>query len=76
MIYTILLGVLLALSRIYLGFNVEPEEFHWISVYKDTAHLFMGGLFVAWYIKRYKWQWYLFWALNIVEVAVAVFSRM
>lgn len=37
-----------------------------------SAHLFMGGLFVAWWLQRLSWQWRLFWLLNAVEVATAV----
>jgi len=73
---TLVFAVALAAVRIWMGFNVEPESFQWVQLYKDVAHLFMGGLFVAWWIKRQRWQWQLFWALNAVEVAVAVFSRM
>ena len=99
---TILIGVLLAAVRIWLGFNIEPESFRWDQVFKDAAHLFMGGLAVAWWFNRYEltdedwddtednsalfealtwcllqpWQWWLFWSLNAIEVAVAVLSRI
>lgn len=73
---TIAFGLLLAASRVWLGATVEPEEFQWVQVYKDIAHLYMGGLAVAWWYKRYKWQWWLFWSLNAVEVAVAIWSRV
>jgi hypothetical protein len=41
---TVAFGVVLALSRVWLGFNVEPDPFTWPQAYKDAAHLFMGGL--------------------------------
>ena len=73
---TIVIGCLLGVARVWLGLNVEPEHFAWVQAYKDAAHLFMGGLFVSAWIKGHRWQWWLFWMLNAVEVAVAVFSRM
>lgn len=72
---TMLVGLLLIVSRIWMGLNIEPDPFHWVQAYKDVAHLFMGGLFVAWWVKRHRWQWWLFWVLNAVEVSVAVWSR-
>jgi len=73
---TVAIGLVLAVARVWIGFNVEPESFAWSQAYKDVAHLFMGGLAVAWWIKRLRWQWWLFWALNIVEVGVAIASRL
>lgn len=101
---TLAIGLALAVIRIWIGFNIHPESFHWIQAYKDSAHLFMGGLAVSWWVNRVKyrdvcimlkncvdvnlyetctfwvsvqpWQWWLFWALNVVEVSVAVLSRM
>lgn len=73
---TIAFCFVLAASRIWIGYTVEPENFTWISAYKDVAHLFMGGLFVAAWIKGHRWQWTLFWIMNAVEVAVAVCSRV
>jgi hypothetical protein len=73
---TLLFGALLALARVWIGLNVEPESFHWVQAYKDTAHLFMGGLFVAAWRDRQRWQWKLFWGLCAIEVAVAVWSRI
>lgn len=68
-------GLLLAAIRIWIGFSVPPESFSLVQVFKDVAHLFMGGLFVAWYIQRQSWQFWLFWWLNILEVVVATLSR-
>jgi len=76
MVPTIAFGLVLAASRIWLAFEVEPEAFSWLHVYVDVAHLFMGGLAVAWWHQERKWQWYLFWFLNVVEVAAAVGSRV
>jgi peptidoglycan/LPS O-acetylase OafA/YrhL len=72
---TIAFGLLLVVGRVWLGMHHPPESFEWIQAYKDTAHLFMGGLAVAWWFQRKRWQWWLFWALNVVEVAVAILSR-
>ena len=72
---TLLIGVMLGVFRIYMVGNVDPEPFQWIQAYKDAAHLFMGGLAVAWWYGRMRWQWWLFWILNIVEVTCAVLSR-
>jgi hypothetical protein len=76
MYFTILFAIFLAVVRVIIGFNVEPEHFTWVQLYKDFAHLFMGGLFAFWLNQKKAWQWRLFWILNVVEVAVAVFSRI
>lgn len=73
---TISVGILLAALRIWIGANVEPESFSWLQAYKDAAHLFIGGLAVAMWLQRHLWQWRLFWMLNIVEVTVAILSRV
>lgn len=73
---TIAIGILFIVTRIWIGMTVEPESFHWVQAYKDAAHLFIGGLAVAWWFNRHRWQWRLFWLLNAVEVAVAVLSRV
>jgi len=72
----ILFGVLLAIGRVWIGVTVPAEALTVVDVYKDVAHLFIGGLAVAWWLQRERWQWYLFWLLNAVEVGVAVLSRM
>lgn len=69
-------GVILAVARVYIGLTIEPEHMTIVAVYKDVAHLFIGGLAVAWWIQRCPWQWYLFWVLNSVEVATAIISRV
>lgn len=73
---TLAIAALLAAARIWLGFNVEPEAFQWVQVYKDSAHLFMGGLAVAWWYGRHDWQWLLFCAMCVLEVTVAILSRI
>jgi hypothetical protein len=70
----ILIGVLFILSRIWLGWNPLPD--FWMDVYKDAAHVFVGGIGGAWLASGKSWRWRLFWSLNITEVAVAVLSRM
>ena len=72
----VITAIVLIAIRVWMAVEIPPESPNWIDVYKDVAHLFMGGLFVAWYIQRLKWQWRLFWILNAVEVAAAVYSRM
>jgi hypothetical protein len=73
---TLAIGFVFAVSRIWLGFIVEPEPFSWFSVYKDAAHMFIIWLATAWWFQRHAWQWWLFWALNVVEVSVAIWSRI
>ena len=73
---TILVAVILAVLRIYIGATVEPPKMDLVDVYKDAAHLFIGGLFVAWWIRRQAWQMVVFVLLNVVEVAVAIWSRI
>lgn len=73
---TLAIGIGLAIARIWIGFHVAPESFSWFQAYKDSAHLFMGGLAVAWWFQRTRWQWWLFWSLNVIEVTVAVLSRV
>ena len=73
---TLLIGIILIIGRIILGVTVQPESATFSDFYKDAAHLFVGGLAVAAWIQKHKWQWVLFWLLIIVEVAVAVLSRL
>ncbi len=72
----IAVGVMLGAIRIWMGFNVEPESFSWAQAYKDTAHLFMGGLAVAVYRDKLLSQRILFVSLCVLEVVVAVASRV
>jgi hypothetical protein len=46
---------ILALIRIWMGFNVPPDTFSWAAAYKDTAHIFIGGLLVAWRTQKQRW---------------------
>lgn len=71
----ITIGVILGAMRVWMGFTFPPEDFQWLQAYKDAAHLFMGGLGVAWWIQRQTWQWVLFLLLSVLEVGVAVASR-
>ncbi len=73
---TLLFGLALIIVRVWIGFSVPLESITFVDLYKDVAHLFMGGLAVAWWLQRNRWQWWLFWALNAVEVVVAVWSRI
>lgn len=71
-----LVGIALACLRISLALEHPPEPFTWFNAYKDIAHVYVGGLGVAWWIQRYQWQLVLFIGINGIEVASAVFSRM
>lgn len=71
----IVMGLIFAIMRVSFAFVVPPDTFSWFQVYKDLAHLFMGGLSVAWWIQRNKWQWNLFWLMNFIEVATAILTR-
>lgn len=71
-----IVALALAIVRVYLGMYVEPESFTWVNAYKDMAHVFIGGLLVAAWLKKNRTLWFLFWALNIVEVTVAIWSRL
>lgn len=72
------IAVLLAVGRIYIGFTVEPESPSLVDLYKDLAHVFIGGLGVLWWQFRKIDPLYgiLFWGLNAVEVTVAILSRI
>lgn len=73
---TIAIGLTLAVARIWIGCNVAPEAFAWDQAYKDSAHLFIGGLAVAAWRDEHAWQWRLFSGLCILEVTVALWSRI
>lgn len=73
--YWIITAVVLALGRLYIGLNIPPEPMSFSDVYKDVAHLYMGGLFVTARMKNKKWLWSLFWGLGALEVVIAVLSR-
>ena len=70
------LAVVLAIIRIWIGLTVEPDVFSWVAAYKDMAHIFMGGLGVAWWLEQKRWQSTLFVAMTALEVAVAGLSRI
>lgn len=86
----IVFAAILAALRVWIGFTVEPEHFSWVSLYKDVAHLFMGGLavyahnlqpFQARFLLPQNWgrmirMWRLFWLMNLLEIAVATLSRI
>lgn len=76
MVLVVVCGMLLAGVRIWMGVYVPPEPASLAQVYKDVAHLFMGGLGVAWWLQRLYWQWALFVGLNLLEITVAIGSRL
>lgn len=71
-----LTGMALAILRTALALEHPPEPFTWFNAYKDIAHVYVGGLGVAWWIQRQQWQIVLFVGLNGVEVAAAIYSRI
>lgn len=73
---TIAIAVILGILRIYIGATSTPGTLLWVQIFKDVAHLFMGGLTVAAWNQDKKWQWILFWSMNTLEVTVAVISRL
>jgi hypothetical protein len=68
-------GIALAIVRLMIGDLVEPDSI-WLDVYKDVAHLYVGGLAGAWLYSREKWQASLFLVLNAVEVFAAITGRV
>lgn len=73
---TILLSILLILSRIWVAYSFEPESASIVGSYQAFAHLFVGGLIVAWFCQRKAYQAWLFCILVAVEVSAAVLSRV
>ncbi len=86
---TTAIATVLALTRIYIGFNPQSELFE--NLFKDTAHIFIGYIFTRWwfdriyngcsgpYIKDRKENSWLLWTgitLTVVEVLVAIGSRI
>jgi len=67
----LLIGLLLAIGRVF----VKPEKPTKADIYKDMAHLFMGGLLVALWRDGLAWQHWLFWSLCAWEVFIAIGSR-
>jgi len=74
--FVLLVAVTLALGRIYLGYTTTPEPVTTVAVFKDFAHLFVGGLFVAWWLTKQNYLWYTFLGLCIVEIVVATLQRI
>lgn len=73
MILTILAAIALAVGRLFV--SPSPGKPSRVDVYKDFAHLFVGGLFVAAILQGHAWQWWMFGLLSAWEVFVAVGSR-
>lgn len=75
-IIIITIALVLGLLRIWIGAKFAPEPFKWLNVYKDIAHIYIGGLIVAWYYEKELWQAYTAIGLTVLEVTVAIWSRM
>lgn len=73
---TLLICAAFIVGRIAIGVTIPPEHATFTDFFKDAAHLFIGGLATAAWIHKNKTLWILFWALIVVEVAVAVLSRI
>lgn len=73
---TLAIGIALGGVRVWIGLNVKPDAFEWVQAYKAMAHLFVGGLAVAAWRDQRQWQLGLFWGLCILEVVVAIWSRV
>lgn len=69
------IAALLAIARVYLGMTEPPRSASWQGSYEALAHVFIGGLLVA-AINGRGWQWPVFWGLCLVEVSVAVVTRI
>lgn len=70
------IGIGLGLLRVYVGVTIVPVTPTMFEVYKDVAHLYVGGLAVAMWTQKQKWQIVLFIALCVLEVLVATISRI
>ena len=70
------IGILIAVARVILIGSVATESPTMFDIYKDMAHVFIGGLGATCLIRGKAWQWCLFWFLVSVEVTVAVVSRV
>lgn len=69
-VLVVLLAIAVAIGRFFLATGIDTGD-----IYKDAAHLFVGGLAGAWLVSRSRFYWRLFWFLCIVELlAVAVSS--
>ena len=72
----IVIAVVLAVSRLFIGLELENLPPLAVNVYKDLAHVYMGVLVTVWYFQRKSWQIKLWWLLNFVEIVVAVSSHL
>lgn len=76
----ILIGVMIAAIRVWMGFAVEPVRIPadrlLVECYKDGAHIFIGAVLGALIVQGKAWQRLLFWSLCLVETIVAISSRM
>lgn len=72
---TFAIAFALAVGRVYIGMTEPPRPLSWQGSYEALAHVFIGGLLVAAVMGR-GWQVPLFWGLVLVEVCVAVVTRI
>jgi hypothetical protein len=80
---TLLIAAILSAIRISMVFGLELGRGQ--GSFEAVAHVFMGGLAVAWWYqprtvyRRYRawnWQWWLFWLLCVVEVGSVIASKI
>lgn len=83
----IVFGIIIASIRILIFlyevfYSAEANDL-FVNIYKDIAHIYIGGLFVSYmYEKRrylffdFNWQLKLFVLMSAIEVFVSTLSRL
>ena len=66
----------LAAIRGFMVVGVPPRPASLLLSYEAAAHVFVGGLFVAWRYTRDRRRLWLFVALCVIEVVAAIASRV
>ena len=60
-----------------IRFSIPAHTPTSLDLYKTCVHLYMGGLTVLmWQKPRWSLEFWLFWGLSALEVAMAVVSRL
>ena len=56
-VLVVIISLILASIRIWIGLNLESHAtLDFVSIYKDIAHIFIGGLVVSWWYNRFRWK--------------------